>query len=57
VDGVLEASVDTYAASTSYRQVVFARSWSTLGPHTLKIVVVGTAGRPRVDIDAFEVLQ
>ena len=53
VDGVLTATVSLYAASTSAKPVVFAVNWSTNGPHTIKVVVVGTAGHPRVDIDAF----
>jgi hypothetical protein len=57
VDGVLVATVSTYATTTSFRRVAFAKSWSTSGYHTLRIVVVGTAGHPRVDVDALEVLR
>jgi hypothetical protein len=57
VDGVLAATVDTYAASDTYRQVVFNKSWTSYATHTIKLVVVGTAGRPRVDLDAFEVIR
>jgi hypothetical protein len=57
VDGVLVTTIDLHAASTTYRRVAYARSWSASGNHTLRIVVVGTAGRPRVDIDAFEVVR
>lgn len=53
VDGVYAATVNLYAASGRARVVVFARNWRTVGSHTLRIVVVGTAGRPRVDVDAF----
>jgi hypothetical protein len=28
-----------------------------VGTHTLEVAVLGTAGRPRVDIDAFAVSQ
>jgi hypothetical protein len=56
VDGVLAATVDTYAATTAYRQVVWSRSWSTYASHTIKLVVVGTAGHSRADLDAFEVV-
>ncbi|MBI2781273.1 MAG: hypothetical protein HYX55_05710 [Chloroflexi bacterium] len=57
LDGVLVATVDTYAAATSFRRVAFAKTWSVSGFHTLRIVVVGTPGRPRVDVDALEVLR
>ncbi|HXI44916.1 MAG TPA: hypothetical protein VNH13_01310, partial [Candidatus Acidoferrales bacterium] len=56
VDGVYITTVDTWAAAHVDRTVVFARtsSWAT---HTLKLVVVGTAGRPTVAVDAFEVVR
>jgi hypothetical protein len=57
IDGVLASTVDTYAPATSYRQVAFGRGWSSYGSHTIKLVVVGTAGHPRVDLDAFEVIR
>jgi hypothetical protein len=53
IDGVKQATLDLYAASTKYRQIVYQRSWTTVGPHTIKIRVLGTSGRPRVDFDAF----
>ncbi len=57
LDGVLVATIDTFGAATSVRQVAFAKTWSSSGFHTLRIVVVGTPTRPRVDIDALEVLR
>ena len=57
VDGVLKTTIDLLAASTAYRYVAYSVSWGSLGTHTIKIVVVGTAGRPRVDLDAFEILR
>jgi hypothetical protein len=36
---------------------VFSWTWATLGAHTLRVVVVGTAGHPRVDVDAFITLK
>ncbi|HEY3164256.1 MAG TPA: GH25 family lysozyme [Candidatus Limnocylindrales bacterium] len=53
VDGVYVKSVSLYASSGESRAIVFARSWGTVGTHTLKIVVAGSAGHPRVDVDAF----
>ena len=57
VDGALAGTVDTYAAATAYRQVVFSKAWSSYASHTIKLVVVGTDGRPRADLDAFEVIR
>ena len=57
VDGVLAATVDTYAAATAYRRIVFSKAWSTYASHTIKLVVVGTAGHPRGVVDAFEVIR
>jgi subtilisin len=56
IDGTLAATVDFHRSSTAHRQVVFTRSWSTVQPHTLRLVVLGTSGRPRVDVDAFVVV-
>jgi hypothetical protein len=57
VDGILAATVDTYAATWTTRAIVFSRAWSSSATHTLKLVVVGTAGRPRVDLDALAVVR
>jgi hypothetical protein len=57
IDGSLSATIDTYADTTVYRQVVFNKGWSSYGTHTIKLVVVGTAGRPRVELDAFELIR
>jgi len=53
VDGLFAKSVNLQATTGQSRAIVFARNWSTVGTHTLKIVVAGTAGHPRVDVDAF----
>jgi hypothetical protein len=57
VDGVYSGSVSLHASSTSYRKVVWSRSWATPGPHTVTLVVVGTTGHPRVDLDAMVVAR
>ena len=57
VDGRFISTVNLYSLSTSARRIVFARTWSTSGPHTIKVIVRGTAGHPRVDLDAFIVLR
>jgi hypothetical protein len=57
VDGVFRATISTYSARTRFRQLVYQFAWSAPGTHKIKIVVSGTAGRPRVDLDAFVVLR
>ena len=57
VDGSLAGTIDTYRSTLLSRRIVFSRSWASRGPHVLKVVVLGTAGRPRVDVDAFLVVQ
>jgi hypothetical protein len=53
VDGVYIKTISLYSSVRSYRAIAFARNFGSTGTHTLKIVVVGTHGHPRVDIDAF----
>jgi hypothetical protein len=53
VDGVLKATVSLYSTTSTAKAQVYAFNWAKSGAHTIKIVVVGTAGHPRVDIDAF----
>ncbi|HSL98210.1 MAG TPA: glycosyl hydrolase family 18 protein, partial [Candidatus Deferrimicrobiaceae bacterium] len=57
LDGSYVRTIDLYASSFTPRSIVFSRAWSSRGTHTIKLVVVGTAGRPRIDVDAFEVLR
>ena len=57
LDGVLKATVSLYRASSQYRVVVWQQAFAASGKHTVKLVVVGTAGRPRVDVDAFVVVK
>ncbi|GAA3779733.1 peptidoglycan recognition protein family protein [Streptomyces chiangmaiensis] len=51
VDGVKAATVDLKSSATLYRQAIWYRSWSTSAKHTIKIVVVGTSGRPTITTD------
>jgi len=58
LDGRKVATVDLYSATTLSRRVIY--SANGLNPsvnHTLQIRVLGTSGRPRVDVDAFAVLR
>jgi hypothetical protein len=57
IDGSLAATVDLHAASVQTRFVAFSKTWASTGYHTIRVEVVGTNGRPRVDLDAFEVLR
>ena len=56
VDGALAATVDL-KGTTAGRKVVWSYGWGASGRHTVKVVVLATAGRPRVDVDAFVVLK
>jgi hypothetical protein len=53
VDGAYVRTVDLRSASSAARRIVDVQSWTSSGKHTLEIRVVGTSGRPRVDVDAF----
>ncbi len=58
LDNVKVATVDLRSSSKLARQVVYAANG--LNPsvtHTLQLKVLGTATRPRVDVDAFVVLR
>ncbi|HEY3334659.1 MAG TPA: hypothetical protein VGK16_05415 [Candidatus Limnocylindrales bacterium] len=57
VNGVYQTTVDTYRSSSQYRVVAWQKTWSTSGTRTIKLVVRGTSGRPRVDLDAFVVVK
>jgi subtilisin family serine protease len=57
VDGAYVQTIDFYRSSTQSKIVVFTRSWSTNGVHRVKLVVVGTSGHPRVEVDAFPILR
>jgi hypothetical protein len=36
--------------------MVFTKTWTSSGRHTVRIVSLGTSGHPRVDVDALVVL-
>jgi subtilisin family serine protease len=57
VDGAYVKTISLYSTTTKARQVVFSRTWAANGTHTVKMVPVGTAGHPRVDIDALVLLR
>jgi subtilisin len=57
VDGSLAGTLDMYRSTVSSRRIVLSRSWASSGPHVVRVVVLGTPGRPRVDVDAFLVIR
>lgn len=52
VDGKLITTIDTHASSLLVRQTLFSRTFTGTATHRLTIKTLGTAGRPRVGIDA-----
>ena len=56
INGVFAGTVDTYSTSSAARLMVFSKTWTRSARRTVEIRVAGTAGHPRVDIDAFVVL-
>ncbi|HEX7951166.1 MAG TPA: N-acetylmuramoyl-L-alanine amidase [Candidatus Limnocylindrales bacterium] len=57
VDGSFVTTLDLRSATSAYRRIAWTRAWGASATHTLKLVVVGTAARPRVDVDAIVVLR
>jgi hypothetical protein len=57
VDGAKIGTLDTRASSTAYRRLTRGRTWTASGKHTIKIVVAGTKGRPKVGIDGLIYLR
>ncbi len=57
VDGTYVGTVSAYRSSSQSRMVLFARNWDTSGSHKVKLVLTGTSGHPRFDIDAFGYMQ
>lgn len=57
LNGVLITTIDLYRSSLSPRRIVWSRSWATATSRTVKIVVVGTSGRPQIDLDGLVILR
>jgi hypothetical protein len=57
VDGQYASMIDLRSTVTAHRQAVYARTWNANGAHTVKIEVVGTAGRPAVISDGLVYLR
>ena len=56
VDGAYVKTVNLYRSSFDARARLFRFAWKSSGEHALRIVVVGTSGRPMVAIDDFVVV-
>lgn len=57
IDGLAVKTVNLFTATLQPRQIVWKQEWSTKTTRTIKIVVKGTAGHPRVDLDAILALH
>ncbi|MFD5115689.1 N-acetylmuramoyl-L-alanine amidase [Streptomyces sp. NPDC058391] len=57
VDGVKTATVDLKSSTTKYRDAIWTKTWTTSAKHTIKIVVVGTSGRPSITTDGLVYLK
>jgi hypothetical protein len=57
LDGKKVATVDLKAGKTAHRQAVWTRSWASARKHTVKVVVAGTKGRPKVTSDGIVYLK
>lgn len=55
--GAYSAPIDTYSATTKYRQLLYTKTGLSNATHTIKIRVVGTSGRPYVGIDGVAFLR
>lgn len=51
VDGSLRATVDTYASTNVKLQTIWHLRYAAIGLHAIRLVVVGTRGRPSVRVD------
>jgi len=57
LDGVRVATIDARSAVSAGRVLLYAAVVSPAVPHTIEVRVLGTPGRPRVDVDGFLVLR
>ncbi|MCX5560657.1 N-acetylmuramoyl-L-alanine amidase [Streptomyces sp. NBC_00038] len=57
VDGTKVTTVDLKSATTKYRDAIWTKTWTSSAKHTVKVVVVGTSGRPTVTTDGLVYLK
>lgn len=51
IDGTAAGTINAFEGSFSARHALFTRDFGSVGPHTIRIVVAGTADHPTVAID------
>ncbi len=56
IDGKAAATVDNRASRTVVRRVAYVKLFTGTGRHEITVKSLGTAGRPRVDMDALVVV-
>jgi hypothetical protein len=57
VDGRPAGTVDLRSGAVQPRRLVFVQAWPRARAHILTVIVEGTPGRPRVDVDGFLVIR
>ncbi len=57
INGSLASTVNLFSATYVDKRIVFQRSFTTSTARTIRIVISGTAGHPRVTLDQFFVLR
>jgi hypothetical protein len=57
IDGTLVKTVNLQATTAVDRKLAYVKTWTTSGTHTIRVVVVGTAGHPTVTHDQFYVIR
>ncbi|HUQ77766.1 MAG TPA: fibronectin type III domain-containing protein [Patescibacteria group bacterium] len=57
VNGVFRATIDLYSATSMPRRIAYRMHWSTVASRTIRIVNLGTSGRPLIDIDGLAILR
>jgi hypothetical protein len=56
IDGALVTTIDLKSTTGQARRILFSTGWGASGAHSIKIKVLGTSGRPRVNLDGFIIL-
>ncbi|MDQ0990757.1 hypothetical protein QFZ74_001985 [Streptomyces sp. V3I7] len=57
VDGKKVATADLKSSTTAYRNAIWTKTWPASTKHTVKIVLLGTSGRPTVTTDGIVYLK
>ncbi|MEQ4204035.1 peptidoglycan recognition protein [Actinopolymorpha sp. B9G3] len=57
LDGTKVATIDLKSTTTKYRNAIWTKYWTSNAKHTVKIVVVGTSGRPTITTDGLAYLK